>query len=73
VKRKTKKLTLNRETLLNLGLVRGAYYPTPIGSDCEACITFVEPDTNFVCGLTGAKCVTGAATACDCTYGQATC
>jgi len=72
MKRKTKKLTLNRETLLNLGLVWGAYYPTPIGSDCEACITFVEPDTNLTCGITG-KCVTGVGTACDCTYGQMTC
>ena len=73
MKRTTKRLTLNRETLLNLGLVRGAYYPSEIGSDCNACITIVEPDTNFICGVTNAKCVTGVGTACNCTYGQMTC
>lgn len=73
MKRKMKKLGLHRETLLNLSLVQGAYYPTQIGSDCPACITIVEPDTAFMCGVTNARCVTGYGTACDCTFGQATC
>jgi hypothetical protein len=71
-RRMAKKLSLTRETLLNIGLVRGSYPPTPIGSDCEACITIVQPDTQLMCGITG-PCVTGDATACDCTFGQMTC
>jgi len=62
MKRQPKKLSLNRETLLNLSLVRGGNPPSKVGSDCEACITLVEPVTELDCASGG--CATGVYSQC---------
>lgn len=57
MKRRPKKLALHRETLQSLGMVQAGNPPSIHGSDCEACITIVDPGTGALC--TGG-CGTGA-------------
>lgn len=71
MKRKPKKLALHRETLLTLSVVQGAYYPTKIGSDCEACITITIPVTELDCMSAG--CPTGVWSVCPASCGINTC
>ena len=65
MKRKAKKLGLHRETVLFLGSTLGGQPPTPLGSECEACITLVIPDTNVTCQIPP----TGAWSACPLSCG----
>lgn len=63
MRRKSKKLELNRETLLKLDLVRGGNRPSEFGSNCNACLTIWIP-------MTATDCATGTASACGCTFAQ---